>query len=159
MKPLSQRYQLFADAKIRGESDTAAATTAGYKPSGAVKQGHRLSRNVQITNYIHTRKEAAAHRVGYTAEKVREVWMRIIEYGMQEVPVLDKQGEQIAGLFTLMDSRAAFGASVEFAKTLNMYEEHNDRTIVIQQVRELAREVGADEDAAVAEAEAWLATR
>lgn len=159
MIDLKPQYQAYAHAILAGETETQAAITAGYGKKNAHQQGSRLSRNVEIKAYIEARQAKAAAIVEFGMAEVRAGWKKLVEFGLQELQVRDREGEVIPDLFSLMDARAAQAALNEFAKTLNMYEEHNNRTLIIEEVRRLAREVGADEDAAVEEAERWLATQ
>jgi phage terminase small subunit len=70
MTDLNPRYQLYADARLRGESQVAATIIAGYKESHAHVQSVRLERNANIQAYMRARQDAAAERVEVTVEGI-----------------------------------------------------------------------------------------
>lgn len=71
---LSPRHQIFADAILRGSSQTDAAIEAGYSERSAYNQANRLMKNDEVIAYIAERRTAASERAEVTiADVVRNL--------------------------------------------------------------------------------------
>lgn len=166
MTSLNPRYQLYADARLRGESQVAATLIAGYKESHARKQAVRLETNGDIRAYIEEHQAAASREVDVDVVYVMRGLKAIAEHGLQRIPVLAKDGIPVmaidasgaaAELVALFDARNALSALERLGKQIGMFTDRIDHHMFVEEVREMAREAGVDESEAVAEAEAWLA--
>ena len=137
---MTPRHQIFADAKLRGETDTEAATTAGYAVRSAYNQGHRLMRNDEIIAYIALQRAQAAQNAALSVEWVLEAL----------------QADRLQAT-ALGQPAAATTAAVHIGKHLGMWP---NKITITDADREAARiaaaALGLDESAVLAEVEREL---
>lgn len=65
---VTAKAALFLEAYFNGANATDAAIVAGYKPSGAAKQGYRLSKNVHILAELDRRRTALVKKALWARE-------------------------------------------------------------------------------------------
>lgn len=91
---MSPRHQIFADARLRGATQTDAALEAGYAESNARKTGSVLGTNADIVAYIAERQLEAAERATLSVESVLRGIAEVTDRCMQAVPVRAREGAE-----------------------------------------------------------------
>ena len=137
MTDLSPRYQIFADARLRGASQTDAAIQAGYTESNARKTGSVLGTNQDIASYIASQQQLAADSAQLSVQ-----W------------VLDALTETYLSARAEQQHATAHATAVSIGKHLGMWP--NKLRIDRGEAEAVASQLGVDVDEVVAEAERML---
>lgn len=92
-KPLSLKRQRFAQEYLVDGNGTQAAIRAGYSPRTANEQAARLLANVSVKRAIIDGMRSVTKRCEVDADWIRSKLKLNAERALQEIPVLDKEGE------------------------------------------------------------------
>jgi len=92
-----------------------AAILAGYPRDDAVKYGKALLNSKRVVSKIKERVQNQAETLYVTRSYIMDKLLKIIEFSMEEEPILNKDGEQ-TGRFKLRDCASALKALLSLSK-------------------------------------------
>lgn len=118
---MTPRQERFVQEYLVDLNATQAAIRAGYAKRGAEVTGHRLLRNPKIQCAIQAAQKRREKRVEITQDFVLQGLLENFHRSMEEMPVLDHQGEPIG--FFKYDGRVALRSLELLGKHLGMFRE------------------------------------
>src|SRR2546430_2101124 len=93
---LTVKESKFVDCHMIGMSSIDSVKEAGYKPrsrNSDCVMAHRLLKMPKIAAEIKRRGQITAQKTGVTREEIVGRLRKVIRCGLQEEPILDKEGE------------------------------------------------------------------
>lgn len=123
---MTDQQQLFADQYLVDLNATQAALRAGYAPVSARHQASVLLRNIDIAEYIKTKREEISLKTQLDIEWALNRYKDISDRCMQAEPVMIFNSEQwVESGEYKFDSTGAKGATDSIVKILGGFEEDN----------------------------------
>lgn len=117
MTPAQKRF--VDEYLVNGFNATEAAKSAGYSDKSAYSQGHRLLKKAEIKKAIEKAQNKLSEKLEITKESLIQELIEIRERCLQQVPVLDREGNE-TGEWTF-EAHAAIKSIAETNKMLGFY--------------------------------------
>lgn len=143
---LNAKQVKFIDEYLIDLNATQAAIRAGYSEETAAQQSSRLLTKVKIKEFIKSRQDALAEKMGISQEWVVDRFKEISDRCMQVAPVLNRKGEKVLvenkdGEMVpafVFDSSGANKSTEMLGKHLGMFNEKVDINVIVDTAKAIA---------------------